>query len=67
VSLLGALQFAGRFLALTGSSFENQDWPFPETDPFVQASGLTHEALSQLIITCQASFQSLLKTMDLDV
>jgi HD-like signal output (HDOD) protein len=66
VSLLGALQFTTRLLALTGLQFENQDWPFPENDSFVRASGLTHEAVSQMILTCQKDLQSIVQTVDLN-
>jgi HD-like signal output (HDOD) protein len=65
VSLLGALQLTRRLLTLTGLQFENQDWPFPETDPFVRASGLTHEMASQIILKCRADFQCILQSVDL--
>ena len=65
VSLLGALQFTRRLLALTGLGFEKKDWQLPETDPFVQASGLTPESGLQLISACQADFHCILKSVDL--
>ena len=66
VSLIGALQFSGRLLALTGLHFEIQGWPFPEKDPFILASGMTHEMISQLIVTCRADYQCILQTIDLN-
>jgi HD-like signal output (HDOD) protein len=66
VSLLGALQFTIRLLALTGSDFAKPDWRFPETDPFVQASGLNHEKVSQIISKCRDDYQCLLQSMDLN-
>jgi len=66
VSLPGCLQFALRLLALTGSDFANPDWPFPELDPFVQASSLNHEMVSHLVLRCRADFQCLFRAMDLN-
>lgn len=65
VSLLGALQFTKRLLALTGTQFENQDCPIPDTDPFVNAAGLTAESLAQLVATCREEFQGILQSVDL--
>jgi len=65
VSLLGALQFTSRLLALTGTDFEDQSWQFPAMDPFIQASSLTHELVSQLTSTCRKDFQCILQSMDL--
>lgn len=65
VSLLGALQFAKRLLALTGLQFENKNCPVPETDPFVRAAGLTAESLAELVATCRDDFQTLLQSVDL--
>ena len=66
VSLLGALQFTTRLLTLTGLQFENQGWPFPEADPFVRASDLTHQVASQMILTCRNDFQCILQSMDIN-
>jgi len=52
-SLLGALQLTHRLLALTGLDFENTGWRFPETDPFVRASGITPAILLQLLSVCR--------------
>ena len=65
VSLLGGLQFTIRLLALTGSDLANQNWRLPETDPFVQASGLNHETASHMISKCREDFQCILQSMDL--
>jgi HD-like signal output (HDOD) protein len=64
VSLLGALQFTRRFLKPAGLEAENQDWPFPENDGFVQASGLTREAATQLVSACREDFQRIRQAMD---
>lgn len=64
VSLLGALQFTRSLLALTGSSFKHQNWPFPAHHPYVQASGLTPLQLDHLLSACQNDFRSLLQTID---
>jgi len=65
VSLLGLLQFTQRLLALTGLNFENKDWQFPETDPFVQASGLTAALASQFLSTCRDDFDRIRQSIDL--
>ena len=66
VSLLGALQCTQRLLALTGLDFENKDWQFPETDPFVRASGLTAPLLSQFISACRDDFIRIRQSIDMD-
>jgi HD-like signal output (HDOD) protein len=65
-TLLGALQCSWRLQVLTGSNLENQDWPFPEADPFFQTSSLTQEMTSQLISTCRKDFQCILRSLDLN-
>ena len=65
ISLLGSLQFAQRLLALTGLNFENKDWQFPETDPFVQASGLTTVSASQFISGWRDDFNRIRQSIDL--
>jgi hypothetical protein len=62
--LLGALQFTRRFLKPAGLEAENQDWPFPENDPFVKASGLTRQAAIQLVSACREDFQRIRQAMD---
>ena len=64
LSLLGALQFSRRLLALTGLRFENQNWQISENDPFMQASGLNSELMLQLVSGCKADFQCIINTMD---
>jgi HD-like signal output (HDOD) protein len=66
LSLLGALRFTQRLLALTGLDFEKKDWRLPETDPFVQASGLNPERVAQFIASCQKDFRYILQSVDLD-
>jgi HD-like signal output (HDOD) protein len=65
VSLLGLLQFTQRLLPLTGLDFNNTSWKLPETDPYVQASGLTPEFITQLISVCRDDFQIVLQSVDL--
>ena len=62
VSLLGALQFTLRVLALTGLDFENAGWKLPEADPFMQASGLTPVAVLSCISACRQDFQRIIKS-----
>ena len=57
LSLLGALQFTHRLLALTGLDFENKDWQFPAADPFMQAAGLTPEVTAQYLSGCKENYQ----------
>lgn len=66
VSLLGALQFSRRLLALAGLDFENKGWRLPETDPFLPASGLTAELISQIVSACRDDFQRILQSVDLN-
>jgi HD-like signal output (HDOD) protein len=65
VSLLAALQFTRRLLALTGLGFENEDWHLPETDPFLLASGFTPPLISKLIAGCRDDFRCILQSVDL--
>jgi HD-like signal output (HDOD) protein len=65
-SLLGSLQFTQRLLTLTGLNFENKDWQFPETDPFVQASGLTAPLVFQFIAACRDDFNRVRQSIDLE-
>jgi HD-like signal output (HDOD) protein len=65
ISLLGALQFSGRLLALTGLDFENTDWRLPETDPFVVATGLNPAMVLQLVSACREDYKDVLQTVDL--
>lgn len=66
VSLLGSLQFTQRLLALTGLNFENEDWQFPETDPFVQSSGLATASASRFIAGCRDDFNRIRQSIDLN-
>ena len=63
VSLLSALQFTERLLAVTGTDFETEDWQLPETDPYVRATGLTRPVLGQFVATCREEFQRILKSV----
>jgi HD-like signal output (HDOD) protein len=63
VSLLGALQFTLRLLDLTGLDFEANGWRLPDNDPFIQASGLTPEAISQLVAACRVEFHRILQSV----
>lgn len=65
VSVLGALQFTRRLIALTGLDLNNQGWQLPMADPFVQVSGLTPESVSQLVSACRDTFQSIRQSVDL--
>jgi len=65
LSLLGALQFTQRVLALTGWDLENQDWQLAEPDGYLQASGLTSEQVHRLVAACQQKYASILETVDL--
>jgi len=65
VTLLDALQFTLRLLAVTGLDFENKDCQLPENDPYLRASGLTPDALEQLIAGCRNDFQRVLESVDL--
>jgi HD-like signal output (HDOD) protein len=66
VSFLGGLQFTLRLLALTGSDFANQAWQLPELDPYLQASGLTSDSVSELVSACRLDFQNILQSVDLN-
>lgn len=66
VSMLGLLQFTQRLLALTGLDFENKAWQFPETDPFVQASGLTAPVVSECISACRDNLSRIRQSLDLE-
>lgn len=59
LSLLGALQFAQRLLAWTGVDFENENWPFPERDPFASAAALTHGVTLECISRCREDYRRL--------
>lgn len=63
VSLLGALQFSRRLLALTGLDFRKDGWHLPEADPFVRASGLTLGSVVELSAACRDDLAHLLESM----
>ncbi len=65
VSVLGALQFTRRLLALTGLDFADEGWHLPETDPFVRALGLTPALVVQIISACRDDFNCILRSVDL--
>ena len=62
VSLLGALQFTMRLLLLTGLNFD-KDWKLPESDPFVEASGLRTDAVEEMVSTCRRDFESIIQSV----
>ena len=64
-SLLGALQFTRRLLALTGLDFAKEDWQMPTDDPFMSVAGLTPDSVSAMVSACRENFRKLLKTVDL--
>jgi HD-like signal output (HDOD) protein len=59
VSLLGALQFTGRLLALTGMDFTKRGWQLPEDDPYVKAAGLTPTFVDHMVAACEKSHEQL--------
>ena len=65
VSMLGALQFTLRLLALTGLDYANEGWRLPEENSFVRAAGLTQESASQFVTQCRNDFQGIRKSVDL--
>ena len=65
VSMLNALQFTRRLLALTGVSFENEGWQVPVMDPYMLATGLPPEHLAQFVDTCRDDFNRILQSVDL--
>jgi hypothetical protein len=65
VSLLGALQFTRRLLALTGSNFKNWGWRLPETDPYMQAAGVTPTLVDHIVSDCEDNFKRIRQSVDL--
>lgn len=65
VSLLGALQFAGRLLTFTGPDFTKRGWQMPEDDPYLQAAGLTPTHVDHIVSECEDGYQRVLQTVDL--
>ena len=65
-SLLGALQFTRRLLALTGADFQTEGWHLADNDPFVRASGLTPEIVSQIVIACRDDFERIRQSLDVE-
>lgn len=64
VALAGALRFTLRLLALTGLDFEKTGWQLPETDPFMRISGLTPDAVLELVSACRDTFHRILQSVD---
>jgi len=64
-SMLSALQFTRRLIALTGVSFENEGWQLPVADPYVRANGLTPERVHEFVATCRDDFNRILQSVDL--
>jgi len=64
VSQLGALQFTRRLLALTGADFANRGWQIPETDPYVQAAGLTPAHADHLVADCADNLRLIRQSVD---
>lgn len=65
ISLLEALRFTHRLIALTGTDFERKDWVLPEADPFAVACGFTPETTTRLITGCRDDFQLVLQAVDI--
>ena len=65
VSLLGALQFSKRLLALTGTDFSARGWQLPEGDSYVHAAGLTPTVVDHLVSRCEDNFRSIRQAVDL--
>jgi HD-like signal output (HDOD) protein len=63
VSMLGALQFTRRLLALTGTDFAVKGWSFPEEDPYVKGASLTPGLLERMVAECAESYQSIRRAM----
>ena len=59
VSLLGALQFTLRLLAMTGTDFAAKDWLVAEDDPYVKAAGLTPIFVDRMVTDCQEKYQAI--------
>lgn len=64
-SMLGALQFTRRLLVLTGLDFGKDEWQFPAHDPFIQASGLSEELVTELVNKCREDYCNLLESVNL--
>jgi Predicted signal transduction protein len=65
VSLIGALQFTRRLLALTGTDFTNKGWQIPENDPYAQAAGLTPTFVDHMVADCEENFQQIRQTIEM--
>jgi HD-like signal output (HDOD) protein len=66
VSLFGLLQFTTRLLMLTGTDLSGTGWTLPESDPFVQATGLTTEDTVQLLAGCRETLKSIEESVGMD-
>ena len=64
-SMLGALQFTRRLLVLTGLDFGKDQWQLPENDPFIKASGLTQDGVTELVNKCREDYCNLLEAVNL--
>ena len=64
-SLLGTLQFTRRLLAQTGLDFAKPEWQIDPNDPFLVATGITPESISEMVTDCRKDFLDLLQTIDL--
>lgn len=63
ITLVRSLRFTLRLLALSGLDFENKGWQMPETDPYMRASGLTPDALFDLITGCRETFKQIVQSV----
>ena len=66
VSLVSALQFTRRVLALTGLDLARTEWQLPETDPFIRAAGLTPVAVLQCVSACRQDFQRIVQSVSVE-
>jgi len=64
-SLLSALQFSRRLLTLTGLDFGKDQWQIPPNDPFLIATGINPETISELVTSCQEDYCNLLQEVNL--
>lgn len=65
ISLPGALQFTSRLLAATGWHLNGAPRLVSESDPFLEASRITQDALDRLVSDCREKLSSLRTSLSL--
>ena len=65
VSLLGTLQFTRRLLAQTGLDFGRDQWELSPSDPFILATKLSPEVITELVTLCREDYINLLESVNL--